>query len=213
MATKAACAIALAISFNSSTASASVLATTSASSATSANTQRLLRKRTNAKRRKLLHNNVQNSPNSPGRASRRGLCLDDASYRSKIGFTCKAIRQAGLNCDGFADLGFTPDETDQLKMSCPNACGRCTDEMNQSLSISTVASTSTPTNAPSMAPTTSRPTLTNSGVGTCFDDSCTDDPLYVGRYNIDCEVVRSGTFDCTNFGVMNYVSSESIQRG
>ena len=208
MATKAACAFALVISLDSSTASASVLAATSASSATSANTQHLLRKRTNAERRKLLHNNVQNSPTStsPGRASRGGLCLDDASYRSKIGFTCKAIRQAGLNCDGFADLGFTPSETKELNLRCPNACGRCTDNVIQSLSTSTVAPTSTPTNAPSVAPTTSRPTLTKSGMGICFDDSCADDPLYVGKYNIDCEVVRSGTFDCAGFGVMNYVS-------
>ena len=205
MTTKAACAFALATcSLNISSALASASTTISADT----DLHHLRRRRRNyADRRKLLHNNVQSSPTSLGRTSRGGFCLDDASYRSKIGFTCKAIRQAGLNCDGFADLGFTQNETEELKISCPNACGRCTDAAAQSLSISTISPTPAPTRAPTGAPTTT-PTLllTNSDVGTCFDDNCDDDPLYTGKYNIDCEVIRSGTFDCTKFGVMNYVS-------
>lgn len=168
----------------------------------------LIRKRLTRDQRKLNHIYVQSAkdpsarlPNSLSTGTgipRRGQCLDDSSYRSKIDSTCETIRQAGLNCDGFTDLGFTPDETDQLKMACPIACGLCPDTAAEPDPV-TIS-----TNSPTIAPTTS--TQKDSSMEMCFDDSCADDPLYVGKFNIRCETISSGSFDCTKFGVMSYVS-------
>lgn len=166
---------------------------------------RSLIQRFNRDQRKLNHAYVRSEkdlairiPNSLSAGiPKRGQCLDDASYRSKIGSTCEVIRQAGLICEGFTDLGFTPAETEELKMSCPNACGLCNDEAAADpITISI--------NSPTMAPTAS--SQKESGVGTCFDESCVDDSLYIGKFNFNCETIRSGSFDCTKFGVMSYVS-------
>ena len=149
----------------------------------------LIRKRLDRDKRKLNHIFVQSAKDPSTDIPRRGQCLDDSSYRSKIGSTCETIRQARLNCDGFSRLGFKTSETDELKMACPIACGLCTDTAAEPEPI---------------APTTQ--TQKESGMEMCFDDSCADDPFYVGKLNIRCETISSGSYDCTKFGVMSYVS-------
>ena len=105
-----------------------------------------------------------------------------------------------VSIQSFADKGstttmirclfrFKASETDELKMACPIACGLCTDTEAEPKPI---------------APTTQ--TQKESGMEMCFDDSCADDPLYVGKLNIRCETISSGSYDCTKFGVMSYVS-------
>lgn len=152
----------------------------------------LLRKRANPVRRELRHVFEQSDPHSSNRVQNsirniipKGECIDNASYISKIGFTCQTIRNGGLNCDGFSNLGFSSAEAQELKMACPDACGLCTDS-DSAIDPQSVSSQSS----------------------TCFDGSCADDPSYVGKLNIDCEKVRSGPFDCTKFGVMSFVSSK-----
>ena len=197
----------------------------------------LHRKRANPDRRELLHvfeqSNSQFSSNrdqnSVSNIIPKGECIDNASYTSKIGFTCQTIRNGGLNCDGFSALGFSSAETQELKMACPDACGLCTDPTSSPTSsptethsdVPSVAPTANPTLEPSPSPTlmptsypSALPTMPSSAIdpessvssqsSTCFDGSCADDPSYVGKINIDCEKVRSGPFDCTKFGVMSY---------
>ena len=62
----------------------------------------LIRKRLNRDKRKLNHIFVQSAKDPGTEIPRRGQCLDDSSYRSKIGSICETIRQARLNCDGFS---------------------------------------------------------------------------------------------------------------
>ena len=154
----------------------------------------LLRKGANPDRRKLRHVFEQSDPHSSDRVQKsisniipKGECIDDASYISKIGFTCQTIRNGGLNCDGFVGSGFSSAEAQELKMACPDACGLCTDSNSAIDPQSSVSSQSS----------------------TCFDGSCADDPSYVGKLNIDrfCEKVRSGSLHCKMFAVMGFVSS------
>lgn len=112
---------------------------------------------------------------------------------SKIGSTCETIERGQLNCDGFAELGFTTAETDELKASCPIACGLC--EVIEPLSIST--------NSPTAAPDVARE---NANVGTCYGGICSDDPSFVGRHNLNCNIIRMASLDCGNFAKLNYVS-------
>ena len=121
----------------------------------------LHRKRANPDRRELLHvfdqsdsqysNRVQNSVSN---INPKGECIDNASYISKIGFTCQTIRNGGLNCDGFSVLGFSSAEVQELKTACPDACGLCTDPT----SSPTSSPTETHSDVPSVAPT-ANPTL------------------------------------------------------
>ena len=151
----------------------------------------LLRKGANPDRRKLRHVFEQSDPYSSDRVQNsiipKGECIDNASYISKIGFTCQTIRNGGLNCDGFVGSGFSSAEAQELKMACPDACGLCTDSDSAIDPQSSVSSQSS----------------------TCFDGSCADDPSYVGKLNIDrfCEKVRAGPLNCKMFAVMSFVSN------
>ena len=49
-----------------------------------------------------------------------GLCQDDLGYRSKIGLPCERFEL--FDCKQFAEVGFTPEETEDLLSSCPCAC-------------------------------------------------------------------------------------------
>jgi len=152
-------------------------------------------------------------------------CLDDPSYLTKIGTTCEAVRQAGLDCDGYLDQGFTQEEVDELNAACPSACGRCrgTQCRDDPSYISKIGST---------CATVRRAGLDCDGFldlgftqeevdelygrcpsacGRCcgFEGGCADDSWYVGRFSIDCEVVRRKSFDCWRFDVLGYVSERS----
>ena len=50
----------------------------------------------------------------------RGFCQDDLGYRSKIGLPCERFDM--FDCKQFAEVGFTPEETEDLLSSCPCAC-------------------------------------------------------------------------------------------
>ena len=49
-----------------------------------------------------------------------GQCRDDHGYLSKLNMPCKRFEI--LDCRGFANVGFTLEETDELVNSCPCAC-------------------------------------------------------------------------------------------
>ena len=49
-----------------------------------------------------------------------GFCQDDLGYRSKIGLPCERFEI--FDCKQFAEVGFTPEETEDLLSSCPCAC-------------------------------------------------------------------------------------------
>lgn len=49
-----------------------------------------------------------------------GFCQDDLGYRSKIGLPCERFEM--FDCKQFAEVGFTPEETEDLLTSCPCAC-------------------------------------------------------------------------------------------
>ena len=49
-----------------------------------------------------------------------GFYQDDLGYRSKIGLPCERFEL--FDCKQFAEVGFTPQETEDLLSSCPCAC-------------------------------------------------------------------------------------------
>ena len=130
----------------------------------------------------------------------RNECVDNSSYVSKIGSTCETIERGQLNCDGFTELGFTTAETDELKASCPIACGLC--DVIEPLSILT--------NSPTAAPDLLKENANN--MGTCYGGICSDDPSFVGRHNLNCNIIRMASLDCGNFAKLNYVSDAKESR-
>ena len=49
-----------------------------------------------------------------------GHCQDDPGYLSKLNMPCERFEI--FDCRGFANVGFTLEETDELVNSCPCAC-------------------------------------------------------------------------------------------
>jgi hypothetical protein len=53
-----------------------------------------------------------------------------------------------------------------------------------------------------------------SACGRCcgFEGGCADDPTYVGRLDLSCEVIRRKSFACWRFSVLGYVSEKMVGR-
>lgn len=112
-------------------------------------------------------------------------CQDTPSFRTKYLLTCENHQR--LDCESFAEVGFSEQEVFDLVVSCPCSCR-----------IPCGTYTEAPSASPSSVPT--------DDFYRCDNPRCQDDPEYRSKLSLACE--SHARFDCTTMGAIGYSEEE-----
>ena len=139
---------------------------------------------------------LQSGPIGPVETCYNG-CYDDPSFQTKYLLSCWNHKR--LDCESFADVGFSEQEIFDLVVSCPCSCGiPC--------GTYTEAPSASPSSMPAEAPSAGPSSMPTDDFYRCDDPRCQDDPTYLSKLSLTCE--SHARFDCTSMGAIGYSEEE-----